>query len=137
MQQGAGIVFWVGFDLGEGDIASRIYEFAKFAIGDRRAVHKEAVHRHAMDRRFLRIMLVGSHAKRTARDKNHVAMRHAARRRPTLLDVFVEHRHATSSLRFAFYRQTSQKTLPAPRIGIIPAMPARGERPPRPRRSPR
>jgi hypothetical protein len=84
MRQGAGIVPRIGRNLGKRDVARGVDESAKLAIGDRRAVDPEAVHRDAMDRSLLGIMLIRSHAKRAAGNPDHVCMsRRVARRNLT------------------------------------------------------
>jgi hypothetical protein len=40
-------------------------------IGDRRAIHPEPIDGHAVNRRFLGVMPIGSHAKRAARYPHH------------------------------------------------------------------
>jgi hypothetical protein len=40
----------IGRDFGEGDVAGRLDEFSEFAVGDRRAIHPEAVDGHSKDR---------------------------------------------------------------------------------------
>jgi hypothetical protein len=74
VRQSAWIILRVRCDLGNGDVAGRIDEFAELAIGDRCAVHPELVHGDAVDRRFLRIMPVRTHAIGAAR--HVVAFRH-------------------------------------------------------------
>jgi len=58
----ARIIFRIGRDLGEGDIAGRPNELAKLAVRHRSAINPEAVDGHVMNRRLFRIMLVRPHA---------------------------------------------------------------------------
>ena len=74
VRQDAGIVLRVGRDLGEGDVTGRVDEFLELPVRHRRAVDPEAVDRDAMNRRFLRIVPVRSHAERAAGDPDHVLM---------------------------------------------------------------
>ena len=74
VRQGAGVVLRIGRDLGEGDVTRLLDEFSEFAIGDRRAVHPEAVDGDAMNRCLFRIVLLRSHAKRTAGNPDHAVM---------------------------------------------------------------
>ena len=73
VRQRAGIILRVGRDLGEGHVAGRLDELLELPVGHRRAVDPEAVDRHAMDRRFFRIVLVRSHAERAAGNPDHAA----------------------------------------------------------------
>ena len=73
MRQRAGIIFRIGRDLGHGFVAGRLDEGLELPVRHRRSVDPEAVDRHAMDRRFLRIVTVGSHAKGAAGNPDHVA----------------------------------------------------------------
>ena len=58
MRERVRIVFGLGRQFGEGDIAGRVDEFAELAIGDGRPVHPEPIHGNAVDGRFLRIVPV-------------------------------------------------------------------------------
>src|SRR5882762_3964623 len=71
MWQSTWIVFRVRCNFGEGDVAGRVNELAELAIGDRCAVHPEFGHANTMDRRFLRIMPVRTHAIGAARHIQH------------------------------------------------------------------
>ena len=62
VRQGAGIILGIGRNLGTGLVTGRLHELLELTVRHRRAVDPEAVDRHAMDRRFLRIMIVGTHA---------------------------------------------------------------------------
>ena len=56
LRQRAGIVLRIGRNFGVGLVTGRDHEPLELAVGHRRAVDPEAVHRHPVDRRFLRIM---------------------------------------------------------------------------------
>ena len=71
VRQRAGIVLRVGRDLGEGDVAGRLDEFAELPVRHRRAVDPEPVDRDAMDRRLFRIVPVGAHAEGAAGNEQH------------------------------------------------------------------
>lgn len=81
VRQRAGIILRLRRDFGEGDIIGRLDEFAKPPVRDRRTIHPEPVDRDAMNRRFLRIMLVRSHAERTAGDEPHFGLLSVSDRR--------------------------------------------------------
>ena len=72
VRQRAGIILRIGRNFGKGLVAGRDHEPLELAVRHRRAVDPEAVHRHAMDWRFLGIMTVGSHAERAAGNPDHV-----------------------------------------------------------------
>ena len=72
VRQRAGIILRIGRDLREGLVAGRLDELLELPVRHRRAVDPEAVDRHAMARRFLRIMIVGAHAERAAGNPDHV-----------------------------------------------------------------
>ncbi len=72
VRQGAGIVLWVGRHLGKGLVARGLDEGLELPVRHRCGVDPEAVHRHPMDRRFFRIMIVGAHAERAAGNPHHV-----------------------------------------------------------------
>ena len=74
MRQRAGIVIRVGRDFREGDVAGRPHEILELPVRHGRAVDPEFFHRDAMDRRFLRIVPVRSHAERAAGNEEHVRM---------------------------------------------------------------
>ena len=74
MRQDAGIVFRVRRDFRDCDVTRRVDEFLELPVCHRMAIDPEPVDRHAMDRRFLRIVLVGAHAERAAGDPDHVLM---------------------------------------------------------------
>jgi hypothetical protein len=74
VRQRAGIILRIGRDFGEGDIAGRLDEFAKPLVRHRRTIHPEAVNGDAMDRRFLGVMPVRSHAERAAGNEPHVGL---------------------------------------------------------------
>jgi hypothetical protein len=74
MRQRTRIVFPVGGDLGEGDIAGRLDEVAELAIGDGRPVEPERINPDAMAGRLLRIVPIRSHAEGAAGDPDHVGM---------------------------------------------------------------
>jgi hypothetical protein len=71
VRQSTRIVPCFGCNFGKGDVAGRVDEFAELAIGDRRAVHPEFGHANTMDRRFLRIMPIRTHAIGAARHVQH------------------------------------------------------------------
>jgi len=81
VRQRTGIVLWVGQNLGEGDVAGGADQFAKSAVGQRRAVDREAVDGDAMDRCFFRVMLVRSHAQCIAGNPDHVRIGRCLRHR--------------------------------------------------------
>ena len=91
VRQRAGIVLRIGCDLGEGDVAGRVDEFLELPVGHRRAVDPEAVDRDAMNRRFLRIVLVRSHAERAAGNEHHAGMAPGMIVRNSLCDICVCH----------------------------------------------
>ena len=72
VRQRARIVLRVRRDLGEGDVAGRVDEFAELPVGDRRAVDPEAVDRDPVDRRFFGVVPVRAHAERAAGNPHHV-----------------------------------------------------------------
>jgi hypothetical protein len=74
VQQRAGIVVGVWRDFRERDMAGCPHEILELAVRHRRAVDQESFHRDAMDRRFLRIMPVRSHAECAAGNEAHVGM---------------------------------------------------------------
>ena len=64
MRQRAGIIFWIGLNFRDGDVAGRLDEFAKGAVGNWRTVHPDAIDGDGMDWRLLGIMSVRAHAER-------------------------------------------------------------------------
>ena len=62
----ARIMFRIRRDLRECHVPRRLHERPELAIGDRRAIDPEIAGGDAMNRRFLRIVLVRSHAERAA-----------------------------------------------------------------------
>ena len=72
MWKRAGIVFRIGWNLRKGLVTGGFDERLELPVRHRRAVDPEAVHRHAVDRRFLGIMIVGAHAERAAGNPDHV-----------------------------------------------------------------
>src|SRR5262245_4028510 len=80
VRQRARIVLRVRLDLREGDVAGGVDELAELAVRHRRAVDEEAIDGDAMDRRLLRIMMVGSHVEGATRNPDHVwTRRHLGR----------------------------------------------------------
>ena len=73
VRQSARIIIRIWHDLGEGDIAGRIDEFAELAVCNWNAIDPERVDRHAMNWRLVRIVPVRSHAERTAGNPDHVS----------------------------------------------------------------
>src|SRR4029078_1510821 len=65
----------------KGHVPGRLNERPELAIGDRRAVDQEISDGDAMHRRFFWIVLVRSHAERTAGNPDHVSGIDACRRR--------------------------------------------------------
>src|SRR5260370_4267958 len=63
-----------GLYLREGDVTGRVYELAELAGRHRRAIDPERIDVDAVDGCFLGIVPVRSHAKRTARNPDHVRM---------------------------------------------------------------
>ena len=53
------------------DVAGGPDEFLELPVGDGKAVDAERIHRDAVDRRLLGIMLVGSHTKGAAGNAHH------------------------------------------------------------------
>src|SRR5258708_2320361 len=64
VRQRTRIILRFGCNFGKGDVAGRIDELAELAIGNGYAVHPEPVHCNAVDRRFLWIVPIRTHAKR-------------------------------------------------------------------------
>jgi len=58
-------------------VTRRVDEFLELPVRHGMAIDPEAVDRDAMNRRFLRIVLVGAHAKRAAGKPNHAIARDA------------------------------------------------------------
>jgi hypothetical protein len=54
-------------------VAGRFHKRLELAVRHRRRIDPEAVHGCEMDRRFLRVVIVGSHAECAAGDPDHVA----------------------------------------------------------------
>ena len=73
VRQSARIIIQIWHDLGEGDIAGRIDEFAELAVCNWNAIDPERVDRHAMNWRLVRIVPVRSHTERTAGNPDHVS----------------------------------------------------------------
>ena len=74
VRQRAGIVFRIGWDLRGGDVTGGADERLELPVCDRRAVNPKAIDGDAVNRRFLRIVLVGAHAERAAGDPDHVCV---------------------------------------------------------------
>jgi hypothetical protein len=74
VRQCAGIILRIGCDFSEGDIAGRLDEFAKLPVRHRRAIHPEPIDHDAVNRCFLGVMLVRSHAECAAVNEEHVGM---------------------------------------------------------------
>ena len=79
VRQRAGIVLRVGRNFRERLMSGGPDEFLELPIGYRRAVDKKAIHGDAVDRRFLGIMFIRSHAEVAARNPDHVGRRRLAR----------------------------------------------------------
>ena len=77
VRQDAGIVLRVGRNLRDRDVTRRVDEFLELPVRHRMAIDPEAVDRDAMNRRFLRIVLVRAHAERAAGNEQHVLGRRA------------------------------------------------------------
>jgi len=75
VRERARIILRVGRDLGKRHMAGRANEFLELTIGYRMTVDPEVTSGGAMCRRFLRVMLVGSHAEGAARDLHHAVTR--------------------------------------------------------------
>src|SRR5215831_13607762 len=58
--------------LGGRHVLGDLDELAKLFIGHRVPIHPKAIEGHLMRRSFFRIVLVGSHEKRAARDPDHI-----------------------------------------------------------------
>jgi hypothetical protein len=74
VRQRARIILRLRCDLGKSDVTGRLDEFAKSPVRHWSGIHPEPVDRDTMDRRFFRIMLVRSHAERTAGNEPHVGL---------------------------------------------------------------
>src|SRR5690242_5639300 len=72
VRQSAWIILRVRRDLGYRDVARRLDELSELAVRDRRAIDPERADRHAMHRRFFRIMAVRSHAEAAAGQLHHL-----------------------------------------------------------------
>src|SRR5258708_18879437 len=68
------IILRIGCDFSEADVTGRLDEFAKLTVRHRRAIHPEGVDRDAINRCFLGVMTVRSHAESAAGSKEHVCM---------------------------------------------------------------
>src|SRR5262249_29318698 len=68
----ARIVIRIGWNFHKRDVTSCVYEFLELSIRYWLSVDPEITDRDAMNRRLFGIMPVGSHAKRAARDSDHV-----------------------------------------------------------------
>ncbi len=97
MRQGAGIILGIGYDLGRGLVTGRLDEGLELPVRHRRAVDPEAINRHAMGRRFLRIVAVGSHAKGATGNPDHVAKSAISRLPIVLLGIGVQQRHVADT----------------------------------------
>ena len=69
------VVGRVGRNLGKRHVPGSSHERLKHGVGHRRAVHPETVDSDAMDRAFLRVVLLGTHLIRPPRDPDHVGKR--------------------------------------------------------------
>src|SRR5277367_3073671 len=72
MRQRARVVFRVGRNFRESDVADCPDDFLELPIRNRRAVHPERRDGDTMRRRLFRIMPIRTHAESAARNANHV-----------------------------------------------------------------
>src|SRR5215469_10930497 len=75
VRQCAGVVLRVWGYLGESDVAGRLDEATKLAVGHRCAVHPEAIHAHAMPGPLLGVVSIRAHQESSARDPDHLRVR--------------------------------------------------------------
>ena len=75
LRQCARIVFWVGWNFGEGDMPGRAHERRKLLVRHRRRIDPESVYRDTMDGRLFGVMSVRSHAEHTAGNPGHAGQR--------------------------------------------------------------
>src|SRR5215831_5120656 len=68
----AGIILRLRRALGGCHVLGCLDKLAKLFVGHRVPIHPKALKGHLMRRRFFRIVLVGSHEKRAARDPDHI-----------------------------------------------------------------
>jgi hypothetical protein len=94
------MILRVGRNLREGDVAGRVDEFSEVTIGDGRAVERESVDRHAMNRRFFGIVAIRAHAERSAGNEHHRRVRTSVAREFNR-DVALVIRHVFVGTRFA------------------------------------
>ena len=127
VRQRAGIILRIGHDLGQGRVTGRLDEGLELPVRHRRAVDPEAVDRHAMDRRFLRIVAVGPHAKGAAGNPDHVVGSAIVRRKIVALGIGIQQRHVAHSRR-TLLRTDVPETLGPAWIGVVPAIAGRRRR---------
>jgi hypothetical protein len=71
LREKPGIILWIGRDLGECDMTRRFNEGGEFGVTRRSGVYLETVDTDGMPRRFLRVMIIGSHLEGAALEPHH------------------------------------------------------------------
>ena len=121
VRQRARIILRVRRDLGRRDVARCPDKRLELAVRHRRAVEPEGVDRHTMDRRFFRVVIVGTHAEGAAGNRDHVAGSAILRWRVVLPGGGPQQRHGANSRR-ARLRTDVPEALRLARIGAVPAV---------------
>ena len=127
VRQGAGIILGVGRDLRRRDVAGRPDKFPELVVRHRRAIDPEGVDRHAVDRRFLGVMIVRTHPEGAAGNRDHVAGPVVLRWRFVPLGVGPQQRHGTNSRRARLRTDVPEAPRPA-WVAVVPALTRRGPR---------
>jgi hypothetical protein len=77
--QGARVVFRSRRNFGEGHVTSLLEEVSEAGVRDGVPIHPKSIDRHAVDGRFLCIVLLRTHAERSAGNPDHAGKRRLAR----------------------------------------------------------